>query len=278
MSNPLYHGNTCDSGGMQRMHDTAQMNQAPAAMLHNADGTGSVLLVCEHAANHIPAHLDHLDLDQNARLSHVAWDPGAMAVATHMSRIMDARLVASTVSRLVYDCNRPPESADAMPTRSELFDIPGNVGLSDAEKAERVKTIYDPFRTLLANTIAAAEIPPVLVTIHSFTPIYMGKPRAVEIGILHDTDVRLADAMLNLAPENTELNTQRNVPYGPDDGVTHTLKLHALPNGLLNVMIEVRNDLVADEAAQNAMAETLAKLLDDALASLTRKTETKCHA
>ena len=263
---------------MGRTDNIKQTQNAPAATLYNADGTGPVLLVCEHATNHIPAHLDNLGLDQDARFSHVAWDPGAMAVATHMSRIMDARLVASTVSRLVYDCNRPPEATGAMPVRSELFDIPGNTGLSDAAKAERVATVYDPFRTLLADTIAASPIPPVLVTIHSFTPVYMGQSRAVEIGILHDDDARLADAMLTLAPAHTELNTLRNDPYGPEDGVTHTLKLHALPNGLLNVMIEVRNDLIADEAAQLAMAETLANLVNDALARLTEKTGAKCHA
>ncbi len=250
----------------------------PAAVVLNKTGAAPVLLVCEHAANHIPAHLDHLGLDSSARISHVAWDPGAMAVATHMSRIMDARLVASTVSRLVYDCNRPSDAAGAIPTRSELFDIPGNVGLTDAQKADRVATVYEPFRSLLADTIAASQTPPALVTIHSFTPVYMGKSRAVEIGILHDSDTRLADAMLDLAPTHTELNTQRNDPYGPDDGVTHTLKLHALPNGLLNVMIEVRNDLIADEATQLAMAETLASLITYALAALTNQTETKCHA
>jgi len=263
---------------MARVIHQENSGETPAAVLLNETGTAPVLLVCEHAANHIPAHLDHLGLDPSARISHVAWDPGAMAVATQMSQIMDARLVASTVSRLVYDCNRPSDAAGAMPERSELFDIPGNIGLSDAQKADRVATVYEPFRRLLAGTIAASQTPPVLVTIHSFTPLYMGKSRAVEIGILHDSDRRLADAMLDLAPTHTKLNTLRNAPYGPDDGVTHTLKLHALPNGLLNVMIEVRNDLIADETTRLAMAKTLASLIKDALATLTNQTETKCHA
>ena len=249
-----------------------------AAVLHNAEGCAPVLLVCEHASNWIPGVQDNLGLDETARHSHVAWDPGALAVARHMSHIMDARLVASAVSRLVYDCNRPPESAAAMPDRSELFEIPGNVGLSESEKSMRVARVYEPFRTLLANTISISPSPPVLVTIHSFTPVYMGQSRAVEIGLLHDCDARLADAMLELAPSHTHLITQRNEPYGPDDGVTHTLKQHALPNGLLNVMIEVRNDLIADEVAQLAMAETLANLIGDALAMITNPTEARCHA
>ncbi|WP_457647094.1 N-formylglutamate amidohydrolase [Profundibacter sp.] len=263
---------------MGRLIDTTDLEGTAAAVLHNADGKGQVLLVCEHASNRIPAALDNLGLDEATRLSHVAWDPGALAVAQEVSRILDARLVASTVSRLVYDCNRPPEAPGAMPKRSEVFDIPGNQNLNEAEKAARVATVYEPFRTLLADTIATSPTPPVLVTIHSFTPIYLGKRRDVEIGILHDRDTRLADAMLDLAPKHTELNARRNDPYGPEDGVTHTLKLHALPNGLMNVMIEVRNDLIADVDQQRAVGKMLAGLIRDTLARIPDQTEAKCRA
>ena len=263
---------------MGRLIEKIDLNGTPAAVLHNATGKAPVLLVCEHAANRIPDALDNLGLDEATRLSHVAWDPGALAVAQEISHILDARLVASTISRLVYDCNRPPEAPGAMPKRSEIFDIPGNQTLSDAEKAARVATIYDPFHTLLADTITASSTPPVLVTIHSFTPVYLGKPRDVDIGILHDSDTRLADAMLALAPQHTSLKACRNDPYGPDDGVTHTLKLHALPNGLMNVMIEVRNDLIATPDQQQAVASMLAGLINDALAPTSDKPEAKCRA
>jgi len=263
---------------MGRLIDTTDLEGTPAAVLHNADGKGQVLLVCEHASNRIPAALDNLGLDEAARLSHVAWDPGALAVAQEISQILDARLVASTVSRLVYDCNRPPEAPGAMPERSEVFDIPGNQNLTEAEKAARVATVYEPFRTLLAETIATSPTPPVLVTIHSFTPVYLGKQRDVEIGILHDSDTRLADAMLDLAPKHTELNARRNDPYGPEDGVTHTLKLHALPNGLMNVMIEVRNDLIATADQQRAVGKMLAELIADALTLIANNKEAQCHA
>ena len=98
---------------------------------------------------------------------------------------------------------------------------------------------------------------------HSFTPVYFGKPRAVEIGILHDADARLADAML--AAAGPAYRTLRNEPYGPEDGVTHTLKEHGLSNGVPNVMIEVRNDLIQDEAGQRVVADYLAGLLIESL-------------
>ncbi|MFN6983321.1 MAG: N-formylglutamate amidohydrolase, partial [Rhizobium oryzihabitans] len=107
----------------------------------------------------------------------------------------------------------------------------------------------------------------VVVTIHSFTPVYHGKFREVQIGILHDTDSRLADAMLSDA-EGSALTVRRNDPYGPEDGVTHTLRLHALSDGLLNVMIEIRNDLVANEQDQSAIAGFLNELMGKALSSI----------
>ena len=103
-----------------------------------------------------------------------------------------------------------------------------------------------------------------LVTVHSFTPVYHGRPRAVEIGVLHDADSRLADALLDTAAAHTTADVQRNAPYGPGDGVLHTLHEHALPHGLLNVMLEIRNDPIADAPAQRSMAYMLAGWRSDA--------------
>lgn len=225
------------------------------------NGASPVVLVCEHASHHIPAELGDLGLSRQARFSHIAWDPGALGVSRAMSDDLDATLVASTVSRLVYDCNRPPEAHDAMPAKSEAFDIPGNAGLTEAARQDRARRYYDPFRKALAAEIARKPMP-VVVTVHSFTPIYNGIPRDVEIGILHDTDARFADALLDVA---TGFDVQRNAPYGPQDGVTHTLKRHSLPQGHLNVMIEIRNDLIKTDADQIDMGHRLAGWVAKAL-------------
>jgi predicted N-formylglutamate amidohydrolase len=255
-------------------------NVDAAAVVTNENGTAPFLLVCEHACNHVPAQYHDLGLTRDVLNSHAAWDPGALAVAEHLAVFLDAVLVSSRVSRLVYDCNRPPESPGAMRDTSEVFEIPGNRHLDAAAKGERVKTVYEPFRDLLAETIKSADMPPALVTIHSFTPVYNGVPRQVELGILHDSDARLADAVLENAAEFTRLDTRRNAPYGAADGVTHTLKLHAQENGLLNVMIEIRNDLIATEDDQRGVARMLAGLLTAALATArnTPRKEARCHA
>ncbi|TCO70361.1 N-formylglutamate amidohydrolase [Rhodovulum euryhalinum] len=233
----------------------------------NAAGQGAVVLVCEHASNAIPAAFAGLGLAPGDEASHAAWDPGALGVARAMAAALDAPLVAATVSRLVHDCNRPGGSPGAMPPLTETIAIPGNRDLTRADRADRARRYYAPFRDAL-EAVLAARPGAALVTVHSFTPIWHGVPRAVEIGILHDADARLADAMLVAAPFRTGHVVARNEPYGPQDGVTHTLREHGVGKGRLNVMLEIRNDLIAGDAAQARMGVMLAGLVTAALAGL----------
>lgn len=257
------------------MNHPSQGETPQAVQVVNRSGRSSVVLVCEHASHYIPSEYQSLGLSEAALTSHVAWDPGAMGVARHLAEKLDAALVAGAVSRLVYDCNRPPEAPDAMPAKSEVFEIPGNADLSAEDRAGRTAAIYAPFRTALAATLAARSHP-VLVTIHSFTPVYHGQNRAVEIGVLHDSDSRLADAMLETAPNHTTALVERNAPYGPQHGVTHTLKEHALAAGHANVMLEIRNDLIRNAAQQIAMAEMIASWVAASFEKLDLEGEVTC--
>jgi predicted N-formylglutamate amidohydrolase len=232
------------------------------------DGKSSVMIICEHASRTLPEYFGDLGLSTEALSSHIAWDPGALAVARKMSDNLDAMLVHQRFSRLIYDCNRPPESAGAMPEISEIYTIPGNQRLQAADRQARTDALYIPFhdriRALLKER-AAREQKTMIVTVHSFTPVYNGRQRAVELGILHDEDHWLADRMLDAAAQAPLYRTERNEPYGPEDGVTHTLKLHGLANGLHNVMIEVRNDLIGDDAGQGVVAGYLTGLIQSSL-------------
>lgn len=243
----------------------------------NADGSSSIVLVCEHASSYIPAHFDTLGLSEADRKSHAAWDPGAMAVAESVASHLDAPLIASGVSRLVYDCNRPPSSEDAMPACSEIIKVPGNQNLSPAERADRTEAVYRPFHATLHRMISLTT-DPVIVTLHSFTPVYHGLRRVVEIGVLHDSDTRLADALLDLAPQHTTMNVQRNAPYGPEHGVTHTLREHGVKNGHLNVMLEIRNDLIATAEQQEKMAALISGWIAAACAQLKVPGDVQCRA
>lgn len=242
--------------------------EGTAVTVENAAGKSPVLLVCEHASLRLPSSLGTLGLSQDALTAHIAWDPGALAIARRLSARFDATLVFQNFSRLVYDCNRPPESPDAMPATSEVYGIPGNRDIDAAERQARIDEIYRPWQRALTDTIAARKAAgreTVVVTIHTFTPIYKGAPRSVEIGILHDRDARFADSVLARAGRQHNYRVERNEPYGPEDGVTHTLREHGLANGLLNVMIEVRNDLVKEDAGQGVVAGFLAELIGESL-------------
>ena len=231
----------------------------------NPGGSHSIFLICEHASAHIPPEFHNLGLSGEALTSHIAWDPGAIDTALALSDMLDAPLIYSTVSRLVYDCNRPPESSAAMPARSEVYQVPGNSDLTAADKRMRVETYYRPFERSIEAMLDARGANSVLVTVHSFTPVFNGRTRDVQIGILHDEDARLADAVLDVAGG---YDIRRNEPYGPADGVTHTLCRHAQARNLLNVMIEIRNDLLATPDQCQAMAAHLAGWLDAALTNI----------
>lgn len=241
------------------LHTILSKDEGPAAEVINGEGTAPICLVCEHASAFFPATLDHLGVADEYLKSHAAWDIGGLDLALAVSRSLDAPLVVSRVSRLVYDCNRPPSAPDAIPEQSEVVAVPGNVNVTQSEKDARVREVYEPFRDLLAKTLDGFPTPPVMVTIHSFTPVWHGQRRDVELGLLHDSDDRLAKQMLSVAPES--LNAQLNAPYSVTDGVTHTLREHAIPRGLANVMIEVRNDLISDATGVARIADLLTEML-----------------
>ncbi|OCW58135.1 N-formylglutamate amidohydrolase [Hoeflea olei] len=243
-------------------------SEGPAFAVRRPSGTSDVVLVCEHASKTMPVALKTLGLDTAALESHIAWDIGAARVAERLSDQLDATLVMQRFSRLAYDCNRPPEAPDAFPARSEVFEVPGNRGLNAEERARRTEALYIPFHAAIDQLLdarLAAGRNLVLVTVHSFTPVYYGKPRDGHLGILHDADSRLADAMLAVSAETGLAGVSRNYPYGPEDGVTHTLIRHGLTRQIANVMLEIRNDLIAEEAGQALWADRIETLLRGAL-------------
>jgi len=246
------------------------------ARIENPDAPGRAVVICEHASNRFPEAFGTLGLTASQRRAHIAWDPGALGLARELARALDSPLVSAPLSRLIHDCNRPPDAAGAMAARSEVHDIPGNAALSAAARLERVDAVYRPFhdglRALILRRMTLG-LAPVLVTIHSFAPVFHGKPRSVQFGVIHDADRRLADAVM-VAAKALSLETRLNQPYSAAEGVTHTLALQATPYGLPNVMLEVRNDLIATPDAENQIATLLAPVLAEAIAALTPQSGT----
>lgn len=226
----------------------------------NAGGRSPFVLVCDHASNRLPARYGDMGLSAEVLDSHVAWDPGALAVSEAMAAQLDAPLVLSTVSRLVIDCNRDLDAADLFWTLSEYTPIPANENLSPEERAYRIATVHAPFHDAIDALIdSRAGRETILVCMHSFTPVFLGKARPWPVGLIHGRDPRFTAALrMALAAGAPDLDIGWNQPYAALNGVTLTLEKHGDARGLASTMIEIRNDEIADAAGVALWAQRLA--------------------
>jgi predicted N-formylglutamate amidohydrolase len=250
---------------------TAAAAEQPVAVVENPQGRSPILLICEHASSHLPSRYGTLGLGPADLESHIAWDPGALGVAKELSRLLDAPLIHASVSRLVLDLNREPSAPDSIWTLSERTTIPGNLDLDEAERAYRVREVYDAFHdavdTYAIARQAAGQLGAV-VSIHSFTPVYRDVPRPWHIGLIYNHDERYARHVEAGLKADPALTVGMNEPYSPADRVFHTLERHAERRGLPPLMIEIRNDLIRTEDGQASWAHRLAPLLREGARTL----------
>ncbi|MDX8511820.1 N-formylglutamate amidohydrolase [Mesorhizobium captivum] len=226
----------------------------------NPGGSSPFVFTCDHASNFLPAEFGTLGLPVGDLSRHIAWDPGALPVASRMAEALDATLVETRISRLVIDCNRPLDALDLVPPVSETTVIPGNAGLSDKQRGARIDLAWRPFHDTIAQIIEqrlAYGQETRLVSVHSFTPVYKGKSRPWHIGIIHDDDRRLAAPLIAALKRLSGVSVGVNEPYSPADRVYFTLERHARSRGLACAMIEIRNDEISGEAGQRKWADLL---------------------
>lgn len=221
----------------------------------NADGQSDFFLVCEHAGRLIPRRYGDMGLSQEDRQRHIAWDIGALQVGRELSSLLDAPLFTQRYSRLVCDCNRRPNVPDFAPARSEDTDIPANIGVSDAEIAARADEIFWPYHNAVSAALdarAAAGRRTLLVTLHSFTPVFRGVSRPWEIGVLYHRDTAFSPGLAGWLQENTDFCVGVNQPYSVGDETDYAIPVHGEKRGLPCVEFEIRNDLIrTPETARN---------------------------
>lgn len=237
----------------------------------NPDGASPFLIVCDHASHRVPEGFGSLGLPPEALRAHIAWDPGALPVARGLSARLDAPLLWPDASRLIVDCNRALDAPDLIPASGEGRPVPGNQDLDDAERQRRIEMIHRPYHAAIERCLdrrASRRQPTALIAIHTFTPVFLGRSRPWQVGILFDDDRRLGDPMVAALAADPTLTVGVNEPYSPADGVYYTLTRHARSHGLPAVMIEIRNDVVADETGQAAWADRLGAILADLRATL----------
>ncbi|WP_022972029.1 N-formylglutamate amidohydrolase [Xanthomonas maliensis] len=222
------------------------------------------LLIADHAGQRVPMQLAQLGLPQQELDRHIGWDIGIAGVTRHLARLLDAWAITQTYSRLVIDCNRPQDAASRIPEVSDGTLIPGNRGLSEDARQQRVQAIFAPYHARIANELDARQQrghPTLLVSMHSFTPVMAGSARPWHAGVLYHRDTRLAHRLLHSLRAEPDLVVGDNQPYAVSDATDYAIPVHGERRGLPHVELEIRQDLIADAAGQLAWAQRLARLL-----------------
>jgi predicted N-formylglutamate amidohydrolase len=228
------------------------------------NGTSNLFFTADHAGRGIPRALGNLGLPENELSRHIGWDIGIAGVTERLSVALDATALLQTYSRLVIDCNRDPSVPSSMPEISELTEIPGNLGLSPEQRLERRQAIFDPYHAQIHSLLDARQAAgrrTLYVAMHSFTPVFKGESRAMQVGVLYNRDARLAQIMLELLRAEGDLVVGDNAPYAVSDVTDYGVPTHAEKRGLPHVEIEIRQDLIAGEPGQAAWAERFHRLL-----------------
>lgn len=246
---------------------TAPLNGSdwpPAVTMLNEAGASDIVLICEHASNHIPIEYDGLGLPPEELCRHIAWDIGAEAVARTLSQRLDAICFLGTYSRMLIDLNRPLDSPTSIPVRSEATDIPGNEALPSAERRRRIDRIFAPFHARVQAHLDERDRlgrATRIVTIHSFTPVFFGKARPWHAGVLFDKSRGFAEETINRLSQDRSLIVGANEPYTVDRAGDYAVPVHGDDRGYPAILIEIRQDLVRDETGIAEWAERLAMAL-----------------
>ena len=233
----------------------------------NAGGRSPFVLTCEHAGRAVPESLGDLGGVAQADMDrHIAWDVGAEGLSRQLSTLLDAPLVLQRYSRLVVDCNRPFEAPDCFPAESDGTPVPANVGLTQSDRRQRFEEIHQPFHHELAQLLderSASGAASVLVSMHSFTPRLAGGPhRPWHLGVLAHRDRRLADSFLKEFQQRyPDVPSTYNQPYVVDDLTDYTIPVHGEARGIPHLLLEIRNDLIADSEGHEAWAALIAETL-----------------
>ena len=264
------------------------MDDAPSSLLAadepqpvtvtNEGGRSPFVIVADHAGKYLPRRLQMLGLQEAECERHIAWDIGAGAVCCLIGDALGAVVIRQNYSRLAIDCNRMPGSETSIVELSESTTVPGNIGLSKAQMEARVRAIFQPYHDTIAGELdrrRQAGRPTALIAMHSFTPVFKAAARPWHVGVLYNRDSRFADILIDLLRCEQGLVVGHNEPYSVTDASDYTIPIHGEQRGLLHVEIEIRQDLIADEAGQRRWAGLLTRLLPQAyqrLASVQKDT------
>lgn len=234
----------------------------------NPTGRSSFLLLGDHAGTSCPGRLGDLGVSRTDWARHIACDHGVAALGERLSGDLDARFIHQAYSRLVIDSNRAPDHAEAIPSASDGTMIPGNAGLTPAERCRRIVEIHEPYHRAIADELGrGTSSPQVVISLHSFTPVWNGVPRPWRAGVLYGGGNEWF-ARHTLARLQHELGTAvgDNQPYAMD-GTDYTIPRHAIAHGHAYVELEIRQDCLASPNDVAAWSARLARIFRAAVST-----------
>lgn len=232
-------------------------------------GDQPIIFVCDHASNRVPSALGDMGLPERYWSEHIARDIGAAELARSLSQRFDGVAILGNYSRLVVDLNRSLQDASAFPVISDGILIPGNLSLTSATKRERAEALFHPYHDAIDDLILAhssAQMRPILVAVHSFTPQFHRTQRPWDVGVLWDRDPRIALPMLAALRAMPNLAVGDNEPYSGRHPADYSIDTHAEARGIAHIGLEIRQDLIAETSGQERWANILAAALQTVLA------------
>lgn len=237
---------------------------APFSVFNNR-GASDILFTSDHNGVAIPSKLKNLGVPSNELRRHVAYDIGIDAVAHALAKRFDAPLIVSNYSRLVIDCNRHPGATGSIPSISDNTIISGNEQISAASIKAREKEIFREYHSSISRQIVAMQQNdkhPILISLHSFTPVINGQFRPWEIGVLWKGDQRLSRPLINKLRYNKYLTIGDNEPYSGSEPAGYTVDYHVEPSNFLSAAIEFRQDLIEFKSGAEHWANCFGDALD----------------
>jgi predicted N-formylglutamate amidohydrolase len=234
--------------------------EPPPFELVNATGRSELVLICDHADNRIPSSLQRLGLSIDLLSSHIAWDVGAADLARALSKRLDATLVLANYSRLLIDCNRHPAASDSIPVVSDGNRIPGNEQLSDEDRALRLETLFQPYHQEISRVLESrTQRRTRVVSVHSFTPVLAGTERPWSVGVCYNQSEHWASQWIAALESRIQEQIGDNQPYAIEREIDYTLPVHCEAQQIPCIMLEVRQDQIADSSNVQRWCELLAQ-------------------
>jgi predicted N-formylglutamate amidohydrolase len=245
----------------------------PPAFTHlNPGGRARALLLADHASAAMPRSLNRLGLGDVPLERHIAYDIGSRVVTEKLSELLDAPALVHGYSRLLIDPNRELDDPTSICVISDGVVVPGNRGLDAADVAARAMAFFHPYHDAIETEIdrlTARDGPPAIISVHTFTPLLRGAERPWHVGILWDDDGRMPVPLIEALRRDPALLVGDNEPYSGRNRHGNTVESHAYPRDLPNVLIEIRQDLVASDDDAKRWADRLAEPLAAILADTT---------